>query len=331
MAKLNEMIKDFRLSINQSIEAIALLMQMSPEEYERLEGDWLPPDDLLQRLCSLFEWNYNDVKQIASNTPVRSSVIAPRQKQVSGGGAEDRTNLPSFHEQLRNARLQVNQSPEGIATLLDMSPDYYLMFEEDTVPTDDVLRKICSLFQWNYLRVRQRLITHSSRNIASAPPPLPLSIIREQHPEQEKNPSSFTATERVFLGERMRKMRIEAGQSLEGIALLLKVSAGYYSQVESGEITPDIELLKGISSLFQWNYNQLLREVQNENIRDFQPAVTSLQDFGKSSKQHKEFKELQKEISKHWFNLSRSQQESLIAQMELIRDTVDRWMLQSKR
>ena len=61
MAKLNEMIKDFRLSIDQSIEALALLMQMDPEEYARLEEDWNPPAGVLQRLCALFEWNYQDI------------------------------------------------------------------------------------------------------------------------------------------------------------------------------------------------------------------------------------------------------------------------------
>ena len=55
MAKLNEMIKDFRLSIDQSIEALALLMQMDPEEYARLEEDWKRPAGILRRLCALFE------------------------------------------------------------------------------------------------------------------------------------------------------------------------------------------------------------------------------------------------------------------------------------
>ena len=57
MAKLNEMIKEFRLSIDQSVEAIALLMQMDSDDYARLEEDWIPPADILQRLCALFEWN----------------------------------------------------------------------------------------------------------------------------------------------------------------------------------------------------------------------------------------------------------------------------------
>ena len=47
MAKLNEMIREFRDSVNQSVEGLALLMGMPPEEYARLEEDWIPPDDVL--------------------------------------------------------------------------------------------------------------------------------------------------------------------------------------------------------------------------------------------------------------------------------------------
>jgi hypothetical protein len=51
MSKLNEKILEFRDDIGQSIEGLALLMQMDPEEYTRLEKDWIPPDDILRRLC----------------------------------------------------------------------------------------------------------------------------------------------------------------------------------------------------------------------------------------------------------------------------------------
>ena len=67
MSKLNEMILEFREDIGQSIEGLALLMQMDPEEYARLEKDWIPPDDTLQRLCALFEWNYQDIKRLADD------------------------------------------------------------------------------------------------------------------------------------------------------------------------------------------------------------------------------------------------------------------------
>ena len=49
MAKLNEMVREFRNSVNQSVEGLALLLGMPPEDYARLEEDWIPPDDVLER------------------------------------------------------------------------------------------------------------------------------------------------------------------------------------------------------------------------------------------------------------------------------------------
>ena len=51
------MIREFREDIGQSIEGLALLMQLEPDEFARLEEDWIPPDDILKRLCALFQWN----------------------------------------------------------------------------------------------------------------------------------------------------------------------------------------------------------------------------------------------------------------------------------
>ena len=39
MSELNQKIREFREDIGQSIEALALLMQMEPEEFARLEED----------------------------------------------------------------------------------------------------------------------------------------------------------------------------------------------------------------------------------------------------------------------------------------------------
>ena len=69
MAKLNEMIREFRESINQSVEALAMLLQLSPEEYNQLEENWNPPDPVLERICTLFEWNYQDIKRISLQGP----------------------------------------------------------------------------------------------------------------------------------------------------------------------------------------------------------------------------------------------------------------------
>ena len=140
MAKLNEMIKDFRLSIDQSIEALALLMQMDPEEYARLEEDWNPPAEILQRLCALFEWNYQDISRLAMNTPQ-----APQSQLTEGGKAR-----ATFGEQLQAERLAVGQTLEGLSTLLGIPVDYYQALEEGVIPPDELLRKICSMFEWNY-------------------------------------------------------------------------------------------------------------------------------------------------------------------------------------
>ena len=91
MAKLNEMIKEFRLSIDQSVEAIALLMQMDPDDYARLEEDWIPPADILQRLCTLFEWNYQDISRLALNTP------QARQTSVTEGSRARAPEQRSWH------------------------------------------------------------------------------------------------------------------------------------------------------------------------------------------------------------------------------------------
>ena len=115
MAKLNEMIKEFRLSIDQSVEAIALLMQMDPEDYVRLEEDWIPPADILQRLCALFEWNYQDISRLALNTPQARQTSA-----IEGSRAR-----ATFGEQLQAERLAVGQTLEGLSTLLGIPVDYY--------------------------------------------------------------------------------------------------------------------------------------------------------------------------------------------------------------
>ena len=74
MSILNEKILEFRENVGQSIEGLALLMQMDPEEYAELEKDWIPSDEILQRLCSLFEWNYKDIKRIADNSPSKNLI-----------------------------------------------------------------------------------------------------------------------------------------------------------------------------------------------------------------------------------------------------------------
>ena len=146
MSELNQKIRKFREDIGQSIEGIALLMQMAPEEFARLEKDWVPSDEILQRLCSLFEWNYKDIKMLADNTPNSKPKEKNRanKQQVSVSGASDEIATTPLAGIVRKARNNAGQDIKGISTLLGVSTDYYEEIETGLVPPNNLLRKLCS-------------------------------------------------------------------------------------------------------------------------------------------------------------------------------------------
>ena len=121
------MIREFREDIGQSIEGLALLMQLEPDEFARLEEDWIPPDDILKRLCALFEWNYNDIKRLADKTPSVKSKKKELEKSDSSLAEETsaKTEVPQFAKMIQEARITAGQNTLGIATLLSIAPDYY--------------------------------------------------------------------------------------------------------------------------------------------------------------------------------------------------------------
>ena len=143
MAKLNEMIREFRESINQSVEALAMLLQLSPEEYNQLEENWNPPDPVLEKICTLFEWNYQDIKRISLQGPFNEDPDSEEAGDADTGQSSP-ASLP-FAQKLAQARMEAGQTPEGMAMLLGVSEDYYLLLEENTQPDDDLLRRICGL------------------------------------------------------------------------------------------------------------------------------------------------------------------------------------------
>lgn len=323
MAKLNDMIREFRESIHQSIDAVAMLMQMTPEQYSRLEEDWIPPDNILERLCALFEWNYQDVRRIAlhgprDSSPGNYSPDADSSAQVEAGAASPESG--SFHEQLRNAREQVEQSPEGMATLLGTSVEYYLALENSVIPDDDLLRRICSLFSWNFKQVRQKLLTRHNPVFAPARPPLSAEEMRVESPGMQQ-PEIPEGAEPKPLGQRLREAREEVEQTREGLALLLQVNPEFYARIESGDIVPDQDLLKRIAAVFRWNYHELLKQEQRSSCGQLPPSFQGLRLSAKSDSE-RELREIMRAISEGWHNLGSEQRRSLLIQLELIRDTV---------
>ena len=234
MSKLNEMIREFRADIGQSIEGLALLMQLEPDEFARLEEDWIPPDDILKRLCALFEWNYNDIKRLADKTPSVKSKKKELEKPDSSLAEETsaKTEVPQFAKMIQEARITAGQNTLGIATLLSIAPDYYEEFESGLIPPDDLLRKLCSLYGWNYKQIQQKINSHSPILYGTRQPPLPVKEMQARLPKIEL-PEIPDIPEGVTLHELIQQSRIEAKQNVKGISLLLQISTEYYEQIEA--------------------------------------------------------------------------------------------------
>ena len=321
MAKLNEMIREFRESINQSVEALAMLLQLSPEEYNQLEENWNPPDPVLERICTLFEWNYQDIKRISLQGPFNKDSDSEEAGDADTGQSSP-ASLP-FAQKLAQARMEAGQTPEGMAMLLGVSEDYYLLLEENTQPDDDLLRRICGLFHWNYNEVLQKLRTRNHPLYNTTRPPLSFDEMR-----MDEVSGSFPELPEIQapqpLNQRIRQAREEVSQSIEGLALLLQLNPEYYEKLESGEITPDEELLKKICALFQWNYQELIKEERRSSFKDFHLGQNQLKNRSLHDA-NRELKLVVRDINEDWSHLNREQQRLLLNQLELIRDTMKRW------
>ena len=125
----------------------------------------------------------------------------------------------------------------------------------------------------------------------------------------------------VLLHEQIKQARVEADQNVEGMSLLLQINPEYYQQIESGDAVPEPELLKKISTLYGWNYYEILNREKSEQLNQLQPTVTILKSFDSSVNDLK-LRETQAEIAENWKNISREDQQTLLTQLEFIRDTM---------
>ena len=322
MSELNQRIREFREDIGQSIEGLALLMQMEPEEFARLEEDWIPPDEILQRLCSLFEWNYKDIKRLAYNTPnskpkKRNHV---NKQEVSVEGISDEIAPTPLAGMVRESRNNAGQDIKGISTLLGVSLDYYEEIESGMIPPDIIIRKLCSLYGWNYKQIQQKIKTQSTHILGTRQPPLPASEIQARLTKVEI-PNIEEVSPGVSLHEQIKQARVEADQNAEGISLLLQINPEYYQQIESGDAVPEPALLKKISTLYGWNYHEILNREKSVQLSQLQPTVTILESLDSSINEVK-LRETQAEIAENWKNISRENQQTLLTQLEFIRDSM---------
>ena len=221
---------------------------------------------------------------------------------------------------VRESRNNAGQDTKGISTLLGISLDYYAEIESGLVPSDNIIRKLCSLYGWNYKQIQQKIKTQSTHILGMRQPPLPASEIKARLTKVEI-PDIVETSSGVSLNEQIKRARVEADQNVEGISLLLQINPEYYQQIETGDAVPDPTLLKKISTLYGWNYHEILNREKSAQLSKLQPKVTILESSDASVNEFK-LRETQAEIAENWKNISKENQQTLLTQLEFIRDSM---------
>ncbi|MEC9360310.1 MAG: hypothetical protein VX985_00575, partial [SAR324 cluster bacterium] len=187
-------------------------------------------------------------------------------------------------------------------------------------PPDELLRKLCLLFGWNYNQILQKINSQSSVLLGNLQPLIHAKEIQARLPKQELMEIPDISGP-VPLHEQILKARVHADQNVEGISILLQINPELYEQIESGIVFPDPDLLKRISSLFGWNYNELLNREKSSHFSELLPAITSLNSPDSSITEIK-LRNILRDISDTWRKLSKDQQQTLLMQLEFLRGSM---------
>ena len=121
------------------------------------------------------------------------------------------------------ARNEARQDEKGIATLMGISVEYYKEIEEGLLPPNELIRKLCTLFGWNYNEIKQKINAQSKIKFDKRQPIIDPRKIKKPFPETELS-LEIDFEPPVSLNEQIYKARMEADQSVEGISLLLQIN-----------------------------------------------------------------------------------------------------------
>ena len=234
------------------------------------------------------------------------------------------SNKRTFHDLLSNTREEANQTIDVMAVLLNISAEEYEALETWKYPDEETLKRLCLMMEWNYYDT-QRLIINEMisprrptaegvpRDSANSPV-APDGVPQFGHPPTGKGRNS--------LGERLREVRMITGQSTEIIALMLNLEEEEYLRLERGT-PPSDEVLRRISVIYNWNYQDLISVLRSEHAKSFQPSRVGMPFLG-STVYKAHFRQISQELEGMFMNLSDTEQQMVLAQLELIRDTMRR-------
>lgn len=220
--------------------------------------------------------------------------------------------------------MEANQTLEVMAVLLSMTVDEYEALETWKYPDEDTLKRLCLMMEWNYYD-SQRLIINEMIS-----PHRPNTAGPEEEARASGGQSAAVTAPRGAppgisaghnsLGARLREVRMITGQSMDIIALMLNMDEAEYKQLEDG-MQPSDEVLRRISLVYNWNYQDLISVLRSEHAKSFQPSRVGMPFLG-SNAHTVRFRQISQEMEGLFMRLAEMDQGSVLAQLELIRETM---------
>jgi len=241
-----------------------------------------------------------------------------------------------FSDLLRDTREQAKQSTEVMAILLSMEEAEYQALEQGVkLPDNETLKRLCMMMEWNYYDTR-RLIANEMAAPNIAAPNVAEALLGTEPGGSFGISPTMTALQSIAgeearfnganrfdtLGERLKDVRARTGQAVDIIAMLLNIEVDHYRRLESGE-QPDGKLLKQISIVYDWNYYDLISLLRSENAKALQPRKIG-NPFPGGSPLVPRLKSLLGEMEGLFSRIPERDQEMILSQLELVRETMRR-------
>jgi len=245
----------------------------------------------------------------------------------------------TFHEKLLEARVNADQTVDAMSILLGLSPEDYEKLEAGKYPDDETLRRLCKIMGWNYYEAQRLIINEmispqvkpgASARTSENPVPSPQPIFRPSggghaavpHPTAPQHPVAPGRATTDTLSGRLREGRERMNQSKEIVALLLNITPEEYARIEQGQ-SPSDEVLRRISLVFNWNYLELVDLARSQQAHAFQPRMPAPAYRGATAHSGR-LTQIHHEMATLFPKLAPSDQQNVLAQLELVRDTMRR-------
>jgi transcriptional regulator with XRE-family HTH domain len=226
-----------------------------------------------------------------------------------------------FHEQLRETREKARQSTEVMGILLNMQEDEYIAIERGEVyPDNETLRRLCMMLEWNFYDTRRGINNEiaARRNAAAPGGAAALQALQDAPVAAPGTRGSVPDS----LGQRLRQVRESTGQTVEIISMLLGIPPELYHRLEAGE-APGDDLLRRISVIYDWNYNDLRYLLRTEQAGALQPRRMG-SPFPGTTAHGPHLRAVLHEVESLFAGLPEKDQQFVLTQLELVRETLRR-------